>query len=36
MCSLVDHDRSQDDCKDNESSIGEREIPNDETVKALK
>ena len=36
MCSLVAHDRLQTDYKDNESSIGDREIPNDATVKALK
>ena len=36
MCSLVAHDRFQDGYKDNESSIGDREIPNDATVKALK
>ena len=29
MCSLVAHDRLQLDCKDNESSIGDREISND-------
>ena len=32
MCSLVAHDRLQTDYKDNESSIGDREIPNNETV----
>ena len=36
MCSLVAHDRLQTDYKDNESSIGDREIPNDATVKELK
>ena len=35
MCSLVDHDRLQDNKKDDESSIGDREIPNDTTVKVL-
>ena len=35
MCSLVAHDRLQLDYKDDESSIGDREIPNDETIKAL-
>ena len=36
MCSLVAHDRLQENKTDNESSIGDREIPNDATVKALK
>ena len=36
MCSLVAHDRLQDNKKDDESSIGDREIPNDATVKVLK
>ena len=36
MCSLVAHDRLQTDYKENESSIGDREIPNDATVKELK
>ena len=36
MCSLVAHDRLQNDYKDDESSIGDRAIPNDATVKALK
>ena len=36
MCSLVAHDRLQDDSKDDESIIGDRAIPNDATVKALK
>ena len=36
MCSLVAHDRLKDDKKYDESSIGDREIPNDATVKALK
>ena len=35
MCSLVDHNRIQDDKQDDESSIGNREIPKDATVKAL-
>ena len=35
MCSLVAHDRLQTDYKDNKSSIGDRAIPNDATVKAL-
>ena len=35
MCSLVAHDRLQSDYKDDESSIGNRAIPNDSTVKAL-
>ena len=36
MCSLVAHDRQQENKTDDESSIGDREIPNDATVKALK
>ena len=36
MCSLVIHDRLQDNYQDDESSIGDRAIPNDSTVKALK
>ena len=36
MCSLVAHDRMQDNKQDDESSIGDRVIPNDATVKALK
>ena len=36
MCSLVVHDRLQTDYKDYESSIGDREIPNNATVKDLK
>ena len=36
MCSLVAHDRLQNDYKDDESSIGDRAIPNYSTVKALK
>ena len=36
MCSLVDRDRLQDNYKDDESSIDDREIKNDATVKALK
>ena len=36
MCSLVVHDRLQTDYKDDESSIGDREIPNNATVKDLK
>ena len=36
MCSLVAHDRLQENKTDDESSIGDREIPNDATVKALK
>ena len=35
MCSLVAHDRLQLDYKDYESSIGDREIPNDATIKTL-
>ena len=36
MCSLVAHDRMQDNKQDDESSIGDRVIPNDATVKELK
>ena len=36
MCYLVAHDRLEPDYKDDESSIGDREITNDETIKALK
>ena len=36
MCSLVDHDRLQENKTDDESSISDREIPNDATLKALK
>ena len=36
MCSLVAHDSLQENKADDESSIGEREIPKDATVKALK
>ena len=36
MCSLVAHDRMQDNKKDDESSISDILIPNDATVKALK
>ena len=35
MCSLVAHDRLQDNEQDDESSLGDREIPKDATVKAL-
>ena len=35
MCSLVAHDRLQLDYKDDESSIGDREITNDATIKTL-
>ena len=35
MCSWVAHDRLQLDYKDDESSIGDREIPDDATIKAL-
>ena len=35
MCSLVAHDRLEPDYKYDEISIGDREIPNDATVKAL-
>ena len=36
MCSLVAHDRLQDDYEDDESSIDNRAIKNDSTVKELK
>ena len=36
MCYLVAHDRLQRNKTNYESSIGDREIPNDATVKALK
>ena len=36
MCSLVAHDRMQDNKQDDESSIGDRVIPKDATVKSLK
>ena len=36
MCSLVAHDRLQENKTDYESSISYREIPNDASVKALK
>ena len=36
MCSLVSRDRLQENKADDESSIGDRLIPNDATVKALK
>ena len=36
ICSLVAHDRMQDNKKDDESIIGDKVIPNDATVKALK
>ena len=36
MCSLVDHDKLEPDYKDYESSIGDRVIPNDATIKTLK
>ena len=35
MCSLVAHDSMQEYKQDNESSLGDREIPKDATVKAL-
>ena len=35
MCYLVAHDRLQPDYEDYESSIGDREIPNDATIKTL-
>ena len=35
MCSLVARDRLQPDYEDNLSSIGDREIPNDATIKTL-
>ena len=36
MCSLVAHDRMQDNEQDDEISTGDRVIPNFATVKALK
>ena len=36
MCYLVAHDRMQENKPDYESIIGDRVIPNDATVKALK
>ena len=36
MCSLVAHCRLQENKIEDESSFGDREIPNDATVKALK
>ena len=36
MCSLVAHDRLQENKPDDESSIGDRVIPNDATVKIIK
>ena len=36
MCSLVAHDRMQDNKTDDESSIGDRVIPNDARLKVLK
>ena len=33
MCSLVAHDRLEPNYKDDESSIGDRSIPNDATIK---
>ena len=35
MCYLVAHDRLQPDYEDDVSSIGDREIPNDATIKTL-
>ena len=35
MCSLVAHDRMKDNKQDYESSIDDREIPKDATVKAI-
>ena len=35
MCSLVAHNRLQPDYEDDESSIGDRAIPNDATIKTL-
>ena len=35
MCSLVVHDRLEPYNKDNSSSIGDRAIPNDATIKTL-
>ena len=36
MCSLVAHDKLQENKTDYESSIGDRVIPNDATVNTLK
>ena len=36
MCSLVAHDRLQENKTDDKSSIIDREIPNDATLKSLK
>ena len=36
MCYLVAHDRLQLDYIDNEISIGDREIPNDATIKNIR
>ena len=36
MCSLVAHDRMQDNKQDDESSIGDRVITHDATLKELK
>ena len=36
MCSLVAHDRMQDNKHDYESNISDRVIPNDATVKSIK
>ena len=35
MCSLVSRDRLQSDYEDDESSIGDKAIPNDATIKKL-
>ena len=35
LCSLVDHDRLQLDYKYDKSSIGDRAIPDDSTIKTL-
>ena len=35
MCSLVAHDRLQLDYKDDESSIGDRAIPDNATIKIV-
>ena len=36
MCSLVTHDKIQQNYEDDESSIGDRSIPKDATTKSLK
>ena len=36
MCYLVSHDRLQNDYQDDESSFGDKSIPNDATVKEFK